>query len=185
MLKAVRPKKGHATPKRVDAQAARRKPIVAASTPNRPLTKAEKAERRQKERVARDESYEGMKAGVEKHLPTRDRGAQRRYVRQYIDARRNIAEYFMPIVLIFLLVTLFTSQMGLLGLSTILMLVFYLMLIVGALDLYFMWRKLKGLLIAKFGEVERGTAYYASMRAFQLRRMRLPQATTPYGDFPS
>ena len=183
--KGSTPKKGHATPKRSEAQAARRTPIVASAAPtNRPLTKEEKAERRQKERVARDESYEGMKAGVEKHLPTRDRGAQRRYVRQYIDARRNIAEYFMPIVLIFLLVTLFTSQMGFVVVSMVLMLFFYLLLAIGAVDLYLMWKKLKSLLIAKFGEVEKGTAYYACMRAFQLRRMRLPQASTAYGDFP-
>ena len=182
--KGATPKKGTATPKRSDAQAARRTPIVASATPNRPLTKEEKAAKKAKDRGSRDEAYEGMKAGVEKHLPARDKGAQRRYVRQFIDARRNLAEWFMPVVFTFLLLTLVVQSFEIMALSFAFMLLFYALLAAAAIDTWLMWRKLKALLIAKFGDVERGTAYYAAMRAFQLRRMRLPQANVARGDFP-
>lgn len=178
------PKKGQPTPKRSDAQAARRTPIVTSNTSNRPLTKEEKAAQRKKDRAYRDESYEGMKAGVEKHLPDRDKGAQRRYVRQYVDARTSIAEFFMPVVMAFVIATMFIQQFATPAVSLIFMLTFYGLMLIAALDLFLMWRKLKGLLMAKFGNVERGTAYYACMRAFQLRRMRIPKAPAARGNFP-
>jgi len=178
------PKKGHATPKRAEAQAARRKPIVTSAGTNKPLSKEQKVEQKQKERQHRDEAYEGMKAGVEKHLPARDKGAQRRYVRQYVDARMNLAEYFMPFVFVFLIATMLIQSAGLAALSLILMMLFYVLMIIAAVDLFLMWRKLKSQLIAKFGEVERGTTYYAIMRALQIRRIRLPAPAVSRGNFP-
>jgi len=183
--KNATPKKGRATPKRADAQAARRKPIVASTAPNRPLTKEEKEQRRAKDRARRDEAYEGMKAGVEKHLPSRDKGAQRRYVRQYVDARRNLAEYFIPATLVFLFLTFFAQNLGVPLLALIMMALFYVLIAIAGVDAYLMWRKLKSQLITKFGSVEKGTAYYATMRALQLRRMRMPVPMVNRGNFPS
>jgi len=183
--KTTTPKKGHATPKRADAQAARRKPIVnsTVSSNTRPLTKEEKANQREKERASRDETYNGMKAGVEKHLPIRDKGPQRRYVRQYVDARRNLGEFLMPTMFLFLIVTFIIQAMGFLSTSAILAGLMWACLLAYGVDTYLMWRKLKVKLATKFGSVERGTAYYAAMRAFQIRRMRIPVATAK-GNFP-
>jgi len=186
--KNTTPKKGHATPKRSEVQAARRTPIVTSTGPkatNRPLTKEEKAAQRQKDRAVRDEAYVGMKAGVEKHLPARDKGPQKRYIRQYVDARRNMGELFMPVVFGFIILNMILLQFGFANIAGILTIVMYLTFIIAAIDTYFMWRRLKAELTNKFGDVERGSAMYASMRAVQIRKMRIPSALTTRGDFPS
>jgi type II secretory pathway component PulK len=52
----------------------------------------------------------------------------------------------------------------------------YVLIVAGALDIFLMWRRTKAQVIAKFGEAPaRGSATYAVMRAFQMRRSRLPR----------
>ena len=49
-----------------------------------------------------------------------------------------------------------------------------------------MWRTLKRQLLAKFGaEQVKGLRMYAAMRAFQVRRWRLPRPVIPRGQYPS
>ena len=46
----------------------------------------------------------------------------------------------------------------------------------GVLDAFLMWRRTKKAIVAKFGDAPpRGSAMYAVMRAFQMRRSRLPR----------
>ena len=180
------PKKGKPTPKRATSEAARRTPIVATAAKRQPVTKEEKAALKKAEQVRREESYQGMKAGEERHLPARDKGAQRRYVRQYVDARRNMGEYFMPLALIFIVANFAVLQLEQTALALLLILALYAIVIITLLDAVVMWHKLKKLLLAKFGNVERGTMLYACMRAFQIRRMRIPQVTSAkHGNYPT
>ena len=180
------PKKGKPTPKRADAQAARRTPVVASTVSRQPQTKEEKAAARVKDRADRDAAYRGMKAGEEKHLPARDKGAQRRYVRQYVDARWNLGEYFMPVAFGFIVANFAVLQLGVPALAFGLILGLYAVVIGTFLDVAIMWHRLKRLLIAKFGEVERGTMMYAGMRALQIRRLRIPTPThRAHGRYPS
>jgi hypothetical protein len=52
----------------------------------------------------------------------------------------------------------------------------YALVLAGALDAFMMWRHTKAKIVAKFGEAPpRGSAMYAVMRAFQMRRSRLPR----------
>src|SRR5690625_5585767 len=44
--------------------------------------------------------------GDESKMPLQHRGRERRLVRDLVDSRRNVAEYFFPIALIFMLVAL-------------------------------------------------------------------------------
>jgi hypothetical protein len=182
---ATTPKKGKPTPKRATAQAARRQPIVQSATKT-PQTKEEKAAVKEKERSVRNESYEGMKRGEEKHLSSRDKGPQRRYVRQFVDARWNIGEFIMlpSIALIAVLyLTLYFQIPALAGLLTI---VVYGVVIATVIDLIVMWYRLKSQLTAKFGSIEPGTMMYAVTRAIQFRRMRIPNPQyKTHGNFPS
>jgi len=170
------PKKGKPTPRRNEAQAARRQPIVQSTVTKAPQSKEERALLREKQKQARDESYEGMKRGDEKHLSARDRGPQRRYVRDFVDGRRNFGEYFMPASLAFIVLYFMALQLGQELLALIAIGVLYIVVIVALVDTLIMWRRLKGQVIGKFGNVEPGTMMYASMRAMQNRRLRIPNA---------
>ena len=51
-------------------------------------------------------------------------------------------------------------------------------------DAFLMWRKIKGQLQAKFGTVPSGSMMYAVMRAYQIRRSRLPRPMNKRGEYP-
>jgi hypothetical protein len=57
----------------------------------------------------------------------------------------------------------------------------------AVVDTFLMWRRVKKKLVAKFGEsaVARGDGFYAAMRAFQMRRTRMPRPIVKRGDYPS
>lgn len=171
--------KGRPTPKRKVAEAANKRPLV----PDDRRAAAKAARAKQKE--SRDLEYQAMKSGDEKNLPPRDRGALRRYVRDYVDARRNVAEYFLFVAAFFLVMTFVANQAP--GLALIAILAVYIVVLVAIIDSAIMWRMLKKRLVAKFGAaaVIRGTLMYAVMRAFQIRRARLPKPMVKHGQYPS
>ncbi len=160
--------KGRPTPKRSVAQAANKRPLV----PTDRRAAAREAKVRQREQRAR--SYEGMQRGEERFLPARDKGEQRRWVRQYVDARRNLGEWFLPIAMGFIILQFLTLQLGELA-AFITLIGLYVVVLVAIGDTVIMWFRLKPKLIAKFGAIEKGTAMYAAMRVFQLRRSRIPK----------
>jgi hypothetical protein len=63
----------------------------------------------------------------------------------------------------------------------------YGVLLVAVVDAVLMWRKLKRRMREKFGDggVPKGAAMYAVMRAFQMRRSRMPRPQVKRGQFPS
>jgi hypothetical protein len=52
-------------------------------------------------------------------------------------------------------------------------------------DVFILSRKLKKRLEQKFGDVERGTVWYGSMRSLQFRRLRLPKPLVKRGEYPA
>lgn len=171
--------KGRPTPTRKQSQAANKRPLV--PDDRRAAAKAD----REKKRAVRDREYQAMQSGDEKNLPYRDRGPVRRYIRDYVDARWNVGEYFLFLAMAFLVITLFANQAPALALGAILAL--YIVVLVAIIDAFVMWRMLKKRLLAKFGEDQliRGTTMYAVMRAFQIRRARLPKPQVKHGQFPA
>lgn len=173
----VRAGKGRATPKRDAAREANKRPLVPAD--RRAASRASRA--RQREERAR--IHQAMLTGDERHLPLRDRGPVRRYVRNYVDARWNIGEFFLPASLAIVVVVLLAGDRPAFALSAILAM--YLIVLAAMVDALILGRILKRRVAAKFGEVPRGTAMYAAMRAFQMRRTRLPRPTVKRGQYPS
>ena len=113
-------------------------------------------------------------------MPKAERLPWRIYTRDYIDARFNIGEYFIPVALVMLVASvIFTVIFPSPLVSIIIMTLLYLYLFAIVIDEVVMWRKLKKLLIAKYGEqsVARGmrTGSYAWSRSIQFRRWRLPK----------
>ena len=95
-------KKGRPTPKRKDAESARK---VSSLAPAR--SKEEKARQKSAARVLRMAQREAYLRGDENALPMRDRGPLKKFVRNYVDSRRSIGEYFLPVIALVLIVSLF------------------------------------------------------------------------------
>ncbi len=162
--------KGRPTPKRRDAEAANKRPLVAGDR----RVAAQNAKAAQRE--ARERQYRAMQTGDERYLPPKDKGPMRRYIRDYIDARWNLGEFFLPIALVFIVATLFANRSPVLSLIVVVGL--YGFVLAAVLDGVILWQRLKRRLREKFGadvQFPRGTAMYAVTRAFQLRRARLPK----------
>lgn len=169
--------KGRPTPKRSQAQAAKRQPLV----PD---------DRKAALRKARDERRAGQAKVVEayttedqRHLPLRDRGEVRRYVRDLVDRRRNVGQYFLPVAFLVLFLTVLPNATAVL-VSAVAM---YTMLGVLVLDCLLLSRTVKRAVAERFGPEaaeERGLRWYAVMRATQMRRMRRPVPKVGHGQPP-
>ncbi|GAB4086120.1 DUF3043 domain-containing protein [Myceligenerans cantabricum] len=173
--------KGRATPKRKEAEAANKRPLVPDDR------KAARKAGREKDRKARDLSMAAMQNPTDpklvKHLPPRDQGQVKGYARQYVDARWNLGEFFLPVAIVMLLGSFLASQLA--ELTIVLFVGMYGFLFLTIADAVVMWRGLKKRLLAKFGEVPGGTMMYAVSRSYQIRRSRLPRAThKKHGHFP-
>ena len=169
--------KGHATPTRKEREAARKRPLV-------PADRKEAARQaRAKSSDARERARAGMAAGDDRYLTARDKGPQRRFVRDYVDARFNIGEYMIPVMLIVLILSFLPIQaMQLYGIV-----VLWAFFIIAVIDCIVLSMRVQGKIARKFGasKVERGLRWYAAMRALQLRMIRLPKPQVKRGHFPS
>ncbi|MBC7442940.1 MAG: DUF3043 domain-containing protein [Ramlibacter sp.] len=168
--------KGQATPSRKQQEALNRRPLV----PDDRKLAAKQA--RGKAAEARDRARVGMAAGDEKYLPVRERGPQKRFARDYVDARFNVGEFMIPVMFLVILLTFFpdpsVQTYGILALWA-----FFLVAVVDCVILGFtLTRKVK----AKFGDAKADRVrWYAAMRALQLRPMRLPKPQVKRGQYPS
>ena len=167
--------KGHATPTRKEREAARKRPLVGGKTPEaRRMSKSQAQAQRERARV-------GMQNGEERYLPTKDRGPQKRYVRDYVDARYSIGELAIPL-LVLLLAGQFFGQ----AIVEILTLALYGYLLIVIVDVVLLGIRLNKLLAAKFGadRVEK-IRIYSAMRSIQFRLLRMPKPQVKRGAFPS
>jgi len=170
--------KNRPTPKRREQEAARRQPLVVADRKQaKQLDRAKRNEQMAKTRQA-------MLTGDDSGLPPRDKGPVRRYMRDYIDARWNLAEFMLPVMLLVLALS-FLRTSTILFFVTILT---YGILLVAVADTFIMYRRLRKRIAAKFGDAAaatKGNGMYAAMRAFQLRRSRMPRALVKRGEYPA
>jgi hypothetical protein len=172
---AVPATKGRATPTRKEQEAARKRPLV-------PSDRREAARQsRSQVQAQRERARVGMANGEEKYLPQRDKGPQKRYVRDYIDARFSLGEILLPLLVLTILSYFFESiaPYVLIAVWGVIAILIVEGVIVGII--------LRRKLAAKFGEgkVERGVRWYAFMRMIQMRILRLPKPQVKRGQFPS
>ncbi|MDQ0801132.1 hypothetical protein QF050_002771 [Arthrobacter sp. SLBN-112] len=169
--------KGAPTPTRKAQEAARKRPLVPEDR------KASKAAERQAVQDQRLKMRRALDTGDEKFLPLRDKGPQKRFARDYVDARFNLGEYLMFGALLFVLVSLMvpaSSDMMIYVLGA-----FWVMFLAVFVDVFILSRKLRKGLAQKFGDVEGGTVWYGSMRSLQFRKLRLPKPLVGRGQYPS
>lgn len=166
--------KGRPTPKRRDAEAANRRPLVV----DKKSLSAEEKERRRAERV---KARELMLAGDERYLSPRDKGPERKWMRDQVDRRWNIGEVLLPIMLAVLMLSLLPFQWS----GTGMILAAYGLMVFGVVDCWLLWRRVKSQHIEKFGtEPARGSAWYVVLRAFQMRGGRMPRPAVQRGGEP-
>ncbi|WP_432511860.1 DUF3043 domain-containing protein [Kineococcus sp. SYSU DK001] len=171
--------KGRPTPRRSEAQARNARPLVPADR------KAAQKLSREAQREARARMQSALLTGDERYLPLRDRGPQKRFVRDVVDARRNVGEYFLIIAGISLVLSMVAQPLG----STTLVLattaLIYGMLAVVVVDSVLLGRRVRRRVTEKFAEPERGLVSYGVTRALQIRRMRRPVPMVARGAHPS
>ncbi|MHC6230866.1 DUF3043 domain-containing protein [Arthrobacter sp. MMS24-T111] len=169
--------KGAPTPTRKAQEAARKRPLVPEDR------KASKAAERQAVQDQRLKMRRALDTGDEKFLPLRDKGPQKRFARDYVDARFNLGEYLMFGALLFVLVSLVVPASS--DMMVYVLGAFWVMFLAVFVDVFILSRKLRKTLAQKFGEVERGTVWYGSMRSLQFRKLRLPKPQVGRGQYPS
>ncbi|KRB44972.1 DUF3043 domain-containing protein [Terrabacter sp. Root181] len=167
--------KNRPTPKRREQEALNKRPLIV--TDRKAATKQDKTVRR--EAMAKQRA--GMMTGDEKYLPARDKGPRRRFIRDTVDARWNIGEFMLPIMLIVLLLSFVRTNWALL----LVFVLVYGLILVAIGDALLMWRRTRRKMDDKFGGAEKGDAWYAIMRAFQMRRTRMPKPQVARGEHPA
>jgi len=160
--------KGRPTRKRREAEAARRVPFIERATRGSRPSRAELYARR-----------EAMRRGEESALPARDRGPVRRFARDYVDARRNLAGLFLPLGLPLIILLNVPSPL----IRYFAALLLYALVFAIIFDSIFLAWAVRRAAAARFpGEPLRGLGMYAVLRAMQLRRARIPAPRVRRGE---
>ncbi|MFN3866022.1 MAG: DUF3043 domain-containing protein [Demequina sp.] len=169
--------KGRPTPKRKEREAANNRGVLADP-------KRDAKERRAKQREVREREYQAMKDGDERNMPGEHRGPERRYLRDFVDARTSIGEFLLPMAILFVVLSLFMSQAGIIGF--VLIVVFYLIVLAAAVETFITIKRIKKHFGAKYGEdkLPRGWTFYVISRALNMRRFRVPRPKVSRGEYP-
>ncbi|URM91644.1 DUF3043 domain-containing protein [Streptomyces sp. MRC013] len=168
--------KGRPTPKRSEAQSQRRRAVT-------PPLDRKAAMRRQREARRADlaRQREALATGDERFLPARDRGPVRRFVRDFVDSRFFVAEMFLPLAVVILVLSVI--QVGRMqAIATLLWLGVIVLIVIDSIGLSIRLRKQ---LKQRFpDQPKRGAVAYALMRSLQMRRLRLPKPQVKRGERP-
>lgn len=168
--------KGRATPTRKEKEAARKRPLVV----------NDRKERRRREveatRIQREKQRIGMASGDSKFMAIRDQGPQKKYVRDYVDARTGISEALLPLIAVYFVASFFTMYPVIVTTATLAM---YAVVLVVVADVIILGLTVRKKLVAKFGAAEKGVRLYAAFRAVYVRPLRLPKPQVKRGQFPA
>ena len=168
--------KGRPTPTRKEREAANLRPLVSDDR------KEARRHARTQMQAERERARVGMANGEEKYLPARDRGPQKRFVRDYVDARFSVGELLVPAMFVVIILTLFPQpEVQVFGLFAL-----WGFFIVATIDAVLLGLRLRRKITEKFGESRaEKVRWYAAMRSLQLRIMRLPKPQVKRRQYPS
>ena len=167
-------KKGKATPKRKDAVAATKVNSITS-----PVTKADRSKNRETLRAARAEARAAYMRGDQNALPARDRGPVKKFVRDYIDSRRSLGEYFLPLMVIVLVLTLVPSA----EIRFVAIIFMYGAMLYSVVYGFFVTKNIKNQVAERFPEEStKGLGMYGWLRSTQMRRLRAPAPQKKLGD---
>ncbi|MFF5030059.1 DUF3043 domain-containing protein [Streptomyces collinus] len=168
--------KGRPTPKRSEAQSQRR------SVANTPTTRKDAAKRqREDRRQALDRQRQALAGGDERYLPARDKGPVRKFARDWVDSRFNVAEFFLPMAVVILVLSIVRVP----AIQAIALWLWLVVIVLIVLDAIVSGFRLKKRLAERFPDQNRrGAVAYGLMRSLQMRRLRLPKPQVKRGERP-
>ncbi len=198
--RAYTPKKGHATPKRKEAQVhsgsfeSRFTPAETFSESRKKrkelkasMTKEEWKKYKADAKAARKErqiaTQKAMDSGDERYLMARDKGPERALVRDMIDSKRYMNNYVMPFAVVLLILMMLTN--GNPQLANLVSLIAMSIMLVFIAEAVTFGRKASKAVKEKFPATNQGglsLGFYAFGRASQPRRWRTPKPRVNIGD---
>lgn len=168
--------KGRPTPKRSEAQTQRR------SVASTPTTRKDAAKRQRDERrTAMERQRQALATGDERYLPARDKGPVRRFARDWVDSRFNVAEFFLPLAVVILVMSVVNNT----AIKNIALLLWLVVIVLIVLDAAVSGLRLRKRLAERFPDQnKKGAVAYGLMRSLQMRRLRLPKPQVKRGERP-
>ena len=168
------PGKGRPTPSRKEAEAARKANVRAPRG-----TKAGKKAAREADRIERARRREGVLAGDPRYLPPRDQGPVRAFVRDFVDGRYTVAEYFIFMALVVLILGFVPNV----AVQQFVSLAFFMVALLIVIDTVILMIQLNIRAKKAFPNKadRRGINLYALMRVLQYRRLRMPKPQVARG----
>jgi hypothetical protein len=168
--------KGRPTPKRSEARPQRR------SVAHTPTNRKEAAKRqREDRREAMARQRAALASGDERYLPARDKGPVRKFARAWVDSRFNVAEFFLPLAVVILILSVVRVP----SIQSIALLLWLIVIVLIVLDAAVSGFRLRKRLKERFPDQNtRGAVAYALMRSLQMRRLRLPKPQVKRGERP-
>lgn len=199
--KAYTPKKGHATPTRKEAKTAHagsfeqrfalgqtlgenrkaRKELKNSMSPEE--WKQHKAKEKEARRARSREAQAAMDRGEERYLLPRDKGEERRFIRDFVDSRRYLNNWVMPFAIVLLIVLMIGQAYPTFGgiVSMVAMVIMFVFFLEGI----WLGKAASAATREKFpNTTERGFSmgFYAYGRATQPRKWRTPKPRVALGD---
>lgn len=159
-------KKDTPTPTRREAEAARRERLNPTLTP-----KEARKKQRQAQAALRDDQFKAAESAPGKVL-----------MRDFVDARKGLAGWSMPILMGTLALSL---VVGPLGTGAVSIVSYFTWLVFGMIgfDVFLMWRQFKKLAAQRLpGTPLKGLLAYGINRSINLRRLRIPAPRVKPGD---
>ena len=136
---------------------------------------------RERQREERAEAAAGMRSGDERYLLARDRGSERKLVRDIIDSRRTAGTWFFGGALIVLVGS--TVRIPAIQLASNLL--WALLAVAVVVDSILISRRVKKLVKERFPKTNQrlgSLQLYGVMRGLTFRRMRVPKPQAKFGD---
>jgi hypothetical protein len=129
--------------------------------------------------MERARQRQGMLAGDPRFLPARDQGPVRAFVRDFVDGRYTVAEYFIFMAVVVLLLGFVNNP----SIQQLVSVGFFLMATLIVVDTSILIIQLTRRAKKEFPEKSdrRGIILYALMRTLQFRRLRMPKPRVQRG----
>lgn len=155
------------------------------SEPTRTRREAEEAKRasmrpktkKEMRKAERDARYQRREA----ELAAIDKRPEQQLMRDYVDSKRHLLEFMLPVLLLAIVGTFVATQWPAVYVG--IMAICYALIIGVIVELWLRWRGLKRLLMERYPRANRRGLFAAMMgRMSQFRRFRLPPPRVEVGD---